>query len=443
MLRSQNFILIIPLSLIFLVLQYYGIKYFYDNLSSTTPIEERVPWEAVKLFLSKCEHSGIPVFVIEPSLLRAVREGNRRRVELWNQDYQRSVTFGVIEPGMDLLHLLVSSMSHENYEFWEKNDPDPRGLTIYRRTYRVITTHYMLWVPIQGHTPMLIHLVVFYKRGEYIWHSAGEDRLHKPPFSLSGSPFFSTAGSYSLIDLRAVYIDGVKIQFPNDTFRFLKEIETSEFVECNYTRAYFFYNEYRLDQSKQVELFKRKARQLILLAKQILDSVGVPFWLSSGTCLGWFRQCDLISHTTDVDIGIFITDYREDLIGLLESNGLALIHKFGKVSDSLELSFLFGDIKLDIFFFYTADEYFWNGGTQASTGNKYKYIFPPFKLCWTEFLDLWIRVPCPAAPYILANYGPKWMIPNKKWDWKHSPNNVIENGQWPKEEWDEVIQLYE
>ena len=47
---------------------------------------------------------------------------------------------------------------------------------------------------------------------------------------------------------------------------------------------------------------------------------------------GWFRQCDIISHTTDVDIGIFIEDYRPELVNLLESKGLVLTHHFGKVS---------------------------------------------------------------------------------------------------------------
>lgn len=73
----------------------------------------------------------------------------------------------------------------------------------------------------------------------------------------------------------------------------------------------------------------------------------------------------------------------------------------------------------------------------------HRYIFPKFELCWAEFLELLIRVPCPPEPYINANYGPKWMIPNLAWDWKSSPSNVIENGRWPEKEWDEVIQLYE
>ena len=72
-----------------------------------------------------------------------------------------------------------------------------------------------------------------------------------------------------------------------------------------------------------------------------------------------------------------------------------------------------------------------------------RYSFPKFSLCWTEFLGLRVRVPDPPLPYIEANYGKKWEIPVREWDWKRSPPNVVENGEWPLEERDEVIQLFE
>lgn len=43
-----------------------------------------------------------------------------------------------------------------------------------------------------------------------------------------------------------------------------------------------------------------------------------------------------------------------------------------QVEDSLELSFLRDDIKLDIFFFYDEGDFMWNGGTQAKSGRKFK-----------------------------------------------------------------------
>jgi len=43
-----------------------------------------------------------------------------------------------------------------------------------------------------------------------------------------------------------------------------------------------------------------------------------------------------------------------------------------QVTDSYELSFQAGDIKLDIFFFYEDGDTMWNGGTHHETGQKYK-----------------------------------------------------------------------
>lgn len=44
------------------------------------------------------------------------------------------------------------------------------------------------------------------------------------------------------------------------------------------------------------------------------------------------------------------------------------------MEDSLELSFLSDDVKLDIFFFYEDGDIVWNGGTQAKSGRKFKLI---------------------------------------------------------------------
>ena len=72
-----------------------------------------------------------------------------------------------------------------------------------------------------------------------------------------------------------------------------------------------------------------------------------------------------------------------------------------------------------------------------------RYIFPNFSLCWTEFLGMKVRVPCETISYIEANYGKSWAEPIKRWDWKKSPSNVFENGQWDEKDWPEVIQFFE
>lgn len=57
---------------------------------------------------------------------------------------------------------------------------------------------------------------------------------------------------------------------------------------------------------------------------------------------GWFRQCSVIPYSKDVDIGIWIKEYNDQLISSMQNNGLELIHRFGKVRFLIET-------KLDLF----------------------------------------------------------------------------------------------
>ena len=236
-------------------------------------------------------------------------------------------------------------------------------------------------------------------------------------------------------------IYGLNIGLPSDLNKFY-DLKPAKYNECNKTRAKEWYERYGHGNTNEEELFRIEARRLLFKVKSILDMLEIPFWLSSGTCLGYFRQCDFITYSGDVDIGIWIEDYKPIMIDYFLMNHLPLLHVFGKVEDSFELSFRDDNLKLDIFFFYHEKDYVWNGGTQAKSGLKYKYIFPKFQLCWSDFLDDIFQVPCETLLYIEANYGKNWSVPIKKWDWKSSPSNVKPNGRWPVEEWHKVIQIF-
>ncbi|XP_052244213.1 ribitol-5-phosphate transferase FKTN-like isoform X2 [Dreissena polymorpha] len=289
---------------------------------------------------------------------------------------------------------------------------------------------------------LTVHVVVWFNRTRdtvwtdqvnWLYPSQPEDSCH-----LDGKYFYNYSRLFDSFNLtkRGAFL------VPSPTEKFLQEVPDSQLVECNRTRARQYMDKYGQNYTEEDKVFMRKARQTVSRAKQYLDEMGIPFWLSSGTCLGWFRQCDIIPYSKDVDLGIFIKHFNADLIHAFEQGGFFLKHIFGKVSDSYELSFQSGDIKLDLFFFYEAADHAWNGGTHHETGQKYKYIFPKFSLCWTIFLDLKVRVPCPSQPYIEANYGKNWLEPVHVWEWNRSPPNVRDNGLWPQEEWKEVIQVF-
>lgn len=137
-------------------------------------------------------------------------------------------------------------------------------------------------------------------------------------------------------------------------------------------------------------------------------------------------------------IGVFADDFADDsevhaLIAVLQGLGLRLSHRFGTLRDSFELSFqaLKTGLKLDVFFFYAHNrtpattliddgdrsllartQGWWNGGTQARTGLKFRYSFPAITLCWANLLrQLDVRIPCDTEAWVAANYGPTWRTP--------------------------------
>ncbi|XP_073993833.1 ribitol-5-phosphate transferase FKTN-like isoform X4 [Rhodnius prolixus] len=232
--------------------------------------------------------------------------------------------------------------------------------------------------------------------------------------------------------------------YPRNIIKFIKNIKHSKFIECNHTNARIFKNRYKSETSVKARRFRHQSRKLLFKTKVVLDNLSIPFWLSSGTCLGYLRQCDIISYSQDVDIGVFVKDFNYQIIADMHAHHLYLKHWFGELEDSLELSFVDqqSTLKLDIFFFYVEGDTYWNGGTQVKTGKKFKYVFEKFYLCWTSFLGLKVRVPCDTKTYILANYGPNWTIPIRQWDWKSSPSNVKFNGYWPPGKWPIVIRTW-
>eukprot|EP00117_Sycon_ciliatum_P011830 scpid12337/ scgid13139/ Fukutin len=288
-----------------------------------------------------------------------------------------------------------------------------------------------------------IYITVMYERVEkdHYWHSA----LTTNNGSKSPVHFGAHAGSWKRFKSRQVQLDfGLNMLVPEDVAQFLYDFEGSRYIECNMARAAHFFKAHPPpDQASADEAaFVANASRVMQLGRSALDELKIPFWISSGTCLGWFRQCSTIPHSKDVDFGIFTRDHSEHIVMHMLMRGFKLKHRFGTVNDSLELSFTLDDVKLDFFFFYDEDTHMWNGGTQARTGKKFKYFFPKFSLCWTEFAGLRVRVPCQTQSYIEANYGLTWDEPVKEWNWKASPPNVRPNGKWDESEWSKVIQVY-
>ncbi|KAG8455092.1 hypothetical protein GDO86_001349 [Hymenochirus boettgeri] len=406
-------------------------------------------WRAVKKFTSLVNSYKVPVFVVDSVLLKIIAKDLERLKSTpyvlsecrYFCEHRDVTTFGLQDSLWESKENFLRAAERMGFQ-WQKYDGrDPRIEGIEDLSGTKIPLHYIF--KMAAHT---IHLVLFYERsGNYLWHGPLRlrQKMDKKFVPFRKLQFGRYAGAYNRPELILVTADQFKIWIPKDPSLFLQEIPHSKFLECRYKEARAFFQLYPDDYSVEAIEFRMQAKRLLHLAVVTLKSLGINFWLSSGTCLGWYRQCNIIPYSKDVDLGIFAHDYTPDIVPAFEKAGLHLKHKFGKVEDSLELSFIEENhVKLDIFFFYEEEKYMWNGGTQAKSGKKFKYLFPKFTLCWTEFEEIKIQVPCETLQYLEANYGKNWDVPVKDWDWKSSPPNVQPNGMWPVDEFYDVIQIY-
>ncbi|XP_026874607.2 fukutin isoform X1 [Electrophorus electricus] len=459
--RTVVLALLIATSSIFLLFQLYYYRQYVSKwadslqhgplaLSSKGYLAgKEAQWHLVKKFLGLARKFSLPVFLVDTVTLSLLTQEAELLKDSQLKEphctflctHRHFITFGLLGNVWKYDAALQDAAEERGLELLELRGKDPRLVGMDDLTGSEIPLH--LLIRSDGH--LLVHVVVLYERsGNYLWH--GPLRL-TPGIDHNFAPFRKLdfgryAGAYDRPELILTTLDGLDVRLPKNFSHFLTEHSSSRFLECRYREAAAFYQLYPDDPSPEAMDFRMKAKSLLHLAARVLTELQVPFWLSSGTCLGWFRQCNIIPYSKDVDLGIWIKDYRHDLTQAFQRAGLPLKHKFGKIEDSLELSFQGLDVKLDIFFFYEDGDIVWNGGTQAKSGKKFKYVFPRFSLCWTELVDLRLRVPCETLDYVVANYGPEWNVPVKTWDWKSSPPNVQENGVWPIRERDDVIQVY-
>ncbi|CAH1781201.1 unnamed protein product, partial [Owenia fusiformis] len=161
---------------------------------------------------------------------------------------------------------------------------------------------------------------------------------------------------------------------PASTSKYLSSLEHSKFIPCNQTRADQFNSANKLSKAAIVKANRaaNKARKILRATQDVFDKVGMEFWLTSGTLLGWYRQCGFIAHTTDVDVGTWITEFNPDLEKLLHRPGqpIRITHRYGKPKDGFELVVLGFGIKLDIFFHYKETKYAWISGLRSKTLEK-------------------------------------------------------------------------
>jgi phosphorylcholine metabolism protein LicD len=169
---------------------------------------------------------------------------------------------------------------------------------------------------------------------------------------------------------------------------------------------------------------KNAATENLKDAYEVANKIGLFTWLSCGTCLGYYRENDFISHDSDIDLGANITDLTEEkqkqLIEGMENKCFQIFHIFGNRKDGLEISFIRNGIKTEWFFNYEGENCVWNA-VWDSRILYYCYskdIFNSFKE--VEFKGIMVNVVEQTEKYLEEQYG-DWKSRVVNWHWGKHP----------------------
>ncbi|ESP04175.1 hypothetical protein LOTGIDRAFT_136603, partial [Lottia gigantea] len=294
---------------------------------------------------------------------------------------------------------------------------------------------------------IILHLVVFHKRGEeqFLWTDKIDFQgLKKPHFvNLNFVNYGQFPAAFDYFENSVFILDGIKLLHPSNIPLFLQQVEHSQFVECNHSYAQIHRSKYPMKDPQTAANFSSTGKLILKHVKKTLDHINVPFQLNGGTLLGWYRQCELDYQMKDVDIEIFHKDYTRKIPSALDNGTLHKMYRFGKENDSLEFSFSFNSVKLDIFIVYEDSDYFWVGGVETGNLQKYKFIYPKYSPCRAEFIGVLVRVPCDVLSSLKTNYGDNFLVPTYDFQWASSPTNIFKNGGWKESERNEVVQIFD
>lgn len=173
---------------------------------------------------------------------------------------------------------------------------------------------------------------------------------------------------------------------------------------------------------------KEKSMQVLFELTSILKKYAIKHWLQDGTLLGYYRERDLISHDNDTDLGLFWKDIKNKTVFLeIIQNNFKLYKIKGHMNNSLMLTFVKDEQKVDLFFYYKLGEKIYH----TALGKNWEvvnYEYTQFNVKEINFLGYNFFVPENELDFIVTKYGSDWSVSKPKWDNINGPKNAKPTG---------------
>lgn len=160
----------------------------------------------------------------------------------------------------------------------------------------------------------------------------------------------------------------------------------------------------------------------LVLAQDAVKSIGGRPFLADGTLLGAVREGGFIAHDKDTDMGVFIEDYRTDLIFAMQRRGFRVRRIFGSPGRGFQIAFRRLGVKLDMFFYYTDERGRYHAAWKQ--GEPIRYGYWHFDLAPIGLMGRTFLAPDDPERFLVTKYGPDWREPVTEWDWAWGPKNA-------------------
>ena len=153
------------------------------------------------------------------------------------------------------------------------------------------------------------------------------------------------------------------------------------------------------------------AEAVLKEAKEILDQLGLPFFLRHGTCLGAVRDQAFIGWDDDLDIGSIIGFHGLTEPLVLQAAGIFKERGF-------EVKIVDSELHISVDMYKSGTQLDW---TCYRIIDDYIYQWPAVQIPASlhvdlkeiDFLGERFMVPNPPQEYLQLKYGPEWQIPKR------------------------------
>lgn len=174
---------------------------------------------------------------------------------------------------------------------------------------------------------------------------------------------------------------------------------------------------------------KKIALENLVAIRDVLNELGIRYFLIDGTLLGLIRDNDFIRFDLDTDIGVLFEDFIGSKIGelgiRLEREGFSYT-EYGDYNNNFEASFVRNGVKTDLFFYRKfEDKWIFHAFLNDEI---ITYFYPREMLdiiTETKFKDEIFAIPKNAEEILAFKYGADWRIEDRGWDWAYSPKNIL------------------